>query len=219
LAAHVPAADRRRQLIDAAIAVIANDGLSKATTRRITAHAGVPLAVMHYCFHSKEELLRAVAQEVTERTYPWVERVVTDGGLDVAIRSLIQELWEWLQREPDVQIALIEVLVWSVRNRREAGVDARVYQPTFELLSGRLELAAAKSEERCRLPLREVVQMIVAVVDGLFMQYLATGDRNAVESTLNHLADATISMAGATRDALDAKPVDTRRSRARTGAR
>jgi AcrR family transcriptional regulator len=217
--AHVPAADRRRQLINAAIDLIASEGLAKATTRRITAHADVPLAVMHYCFHSKEELLRAVAQEVIERTYPWVEQVETDGGLDLAIRSVTRELWEWLQREPDVQIALMEVLVWNVRNRQQAGVDARVYQPTFELLAGALEEAAAKSGEHSEVPLREVTRMIVAAVDGLFMQYLATGDRKAVEPTLDRLADAAVSLAGLPPKPLPVKPPVRRPVRARASAR
>lgn len=194
--AHVPAADRRRQLIAAAIDVIARDGLAKATTRRITAHAEVPLAVMHYCFSSKEELLSAVTEEVIMRTYPWLERVDTEHGVEEAIRSVTQELWDWLQREPDVQIALMEVLVWNVRNNQQAGVDAQVYQPTFELLAKSLERAAAASGERTQVPFRDLTPIIVAAVDGLFMQYLATGDRSGVEPTVHGVAEAVVRLAG-----------------------
>jgi AcrR family transcriptional regulator len=192
---HVRAEDRRRKLIDAAIEVIASEGLARATTRRITAQAEVPLAVMHYCFAGKEELLRAVAQEVIERTYPWVGRVETGAGLEAAIRSVTTEVWEWLQREPDVQVALMEVLVWNARNRQRAGVDDRVYQPTFELLAGRLEEAAAASGEVPAVALRDVTRLLVAAVDGLFMQFLATGERAPVEPTLRLLADTAVAVA------------------------
>jgi AcrR family transcriptional regulator len=193
--AHVPAEERRRQLINAAIDVIATDGLAKATTRAITTHANVPLAAMHYCFRSKEDLLKAVAQEVIERTHPWVGRVETGRGLAAAIRSITHELWEWLHRDPNVQIALMEVLVWNARNSQEAAVGDRVYQPTFELLAGALEEAASESGEQAGVPLRDLTRLIVAGVDGAFMQYLATGDRQAIDPTVAQLADTAVSLA------------------------
>ena len=53
----MPASDRRRQFIDAAIQVIAREGVAKATTRRIAAAANAPAAALH-CFSSKDELSR-----------------------------------------------------------------------------------------------------------------------------------------------------------------
>jgi AcrR family transcriptional regulator len=61
---HVPAAERREQLIAAAIAVIAEVGVEGATTRRIAAAADAPLATLHYCFQSKERLLLDVFDRI-----------------------------------------------------------------------------------------------------------------------------------------------------------
>ena len=58
--ARMPLAQRRQQLVDAAIAVLTREGVPKATTRAIVAEADTSLSVFHYCFDSKQELLDAV---------------------------------------------------------------------------------------------------------------------------------------------------------------
>src|SRR3954469_19945780 len=62
--AHVPTEVRRQQLIDAAMAVISREGVDGATTRRIADEAGAPLATLHYCFQTKENLLWATFEHL-----------------------------------------------------------------------------------------------------------------------------------------------------------
>ncbi len=61
---YVSAEQRRRDLIDAAIRVSSEVGLAAASTRAICTEAGVQQSVFHYCFSSKEELLRELTREV-----------------------------------------------------------------------------------------------------------------------------------------------------------
>jgi AcrR family transcriptional regulator len=58
------AEERREQLLDAAVEVIAEQGLNRATTRAITDRAGLALGAFHYVFSSKDELLEAVIHRV-----------------------------------------------------------------------------------------------------------------------------------------------------------
>ena len=51
---------RREALIESAYRVIADHGVEGATTRRICAHAKMPLASFHYAFESRTALLAAV---------------------------------------------------------------------------------------------------------------------------------------------------------------
>ncbi|MFP3394334.1 TetR family transcriptional regulator, partial [Brevibacillus sp. SIMBA_076] len=53
----IPVADRRMALVQAALRLIARDGVAAATTRRIVAEAGMPLASFHYVFSSRDELM------------------------------------------------------------------------------------------------------------------------------------------------------------------
>ncbi|WP_460868757.1 TetR/AcrR family transcriptional regulator [Rhodococcus aerolatus] len=68
MAARVPVAQRREQLVRAAVRVMLRDGVHAATTRAIAAEAGVTLAILHYCFETKTDLLRLAYTTVLEQT-------------------------------------------------------------------------------------------------------------------------------------------------------
>ena len=59
---HVPATVRRLQLIEAAVRLMARDGMDGATLRAIAKEAGAPLATVHYCFTDKDELMSAASE-------------------------------------------------------------------------------------------------------------------------------------------------------------
>ena len=63
----MPVAERREQLVEAALTVASRDGIEAATVRAVAAEAGVSLGVVHYCFQDKDELLRAMAHAITAR--------------------------------------------------------------------------------------------------------------------------------------------------------
>jgi AcrR family transcriptional regulator len=56
--------ERRAELVDATLGILASEGLGAATTRRITEEAGLALGAFHYAFRSKDELLRAVIERL-----------------------------------------------------------------------------------------------------------------------------------------------------------
>ena len=63
---YVKADVRRAQLIAAAREVLERDGMAGATLRAVAAQAGVPLGTVHYIFATKEQLLRAVLEDVID---------------------------------------------------------------------------------------------------------------------------------------------------------
>ena len=48
---------RRRQLVEAAIAVIHEDGFTRATVARIAKYAGISSGMVHHYFKDKDDLL------------------------------------------------------------------------------------------------------------------------------------------------------------------
>ncbi len=54
--AHVSAAERRPQLIKAAIDLMTREGVAAGSTRAIAAELGVAQATVHYTFGTKEDL-------------------------------------------------------------------------------------------------------------------------------------------------------------------
>lgn len=55
-----PTAQRRKQLIEAAIAIIAENGLSGTTTGEVTRRAQLSMGLLHHHFNSKDGLFAAV---------------------------------------------------------------------------------------------------------------------------------------------------------------
>ena len=58
---------RRAELLQAALRVMSRDGIAAGTTRAIVAEAGMPLATFHYCFRSRNELLRELITLLTSQ--------------------------------------------------------------------------------------------------------------------------------------------------------
>ena len=60
--------DRRDRIIDAALEVIARDGVAGTSHRRVAREADVPLGSMTYHFDSMDELLRSAMTRFAEQT-------------------------------------------------------------------------------------------------------------------------------------------------------
>ncbi|CAM4303409.1 TetR family transcriptional regulator [Nocardiopsis rhodophaea] len=55
---------RRAQIIEAAVAVIAEVGFAKASLARIAQHAGISKGVISYHFAGKDELIEQVVEQI-----------------------------------------------------------------------------------------------------------------------------------------------------------
>ncbi|UNU75480.1 TetR/AcrR family transcriptional regulator [Corynebacterium pseudodiphtheriticum] len=64
----IPAEQRRRELTAVAHTVMDRDGAFGLTTRAVAKEAGVPHGSVHYAFHSKDELIRAVVRDDIDRS-------------------------------------------------------------------------------------------------------------------------------------------------------
>src|SRR5690606_24796689 len=140
--AYLPAEERRRSIIDAAVVVIASHGLSGATTRRIAEQAEAPLGALHYCFRNKAELIDLVAERGATMLREAFDGVDPTRGLEATIRDSVSAYWQWVQANLGLQLALLELGMWRIR---QAGEDENVYSmyDAFgtDLLKRNLELA------------------------------------------------------------------------------
>ncbi len=172
--AHLPTDVRRQRFIDAAVVVIARQGVDGATTRRIAEEAGAALATLHYCFHTKENLLWAVFEQLAEGVRDDVENVSTRGqGTGAVASQLLRQAIEWAMACPDANRAQLEIWLWAKRN--DAELATRMYDLFMSTWKGFLGAA--------RIPLSEarlesVAQVVVALVDGLCMQLVSHADHD-----------------------------------------
>ncbi len=113
---HQPVDARREQLVDAAIAVIRDDGVAGATTRAITGRAGLPHGAFHYCFGSKAGLYRALLERELGRTLERVD-LALDEQVDAvgAASAALKAQFDLVRQDPDYQRAMDELTVTAAR--------------------------------------------------------------------------------------------------------
>ena len=87
-----PKAERRQQLIDAAIRCIAQAGLSAVTMQMVTSEAGLSAGIANLHFESKENLLRETLRFVAEEYH--------DGQIEIMEGSRIPDLGCLLYTSP-----------------------------------------------------------------------------------------------------------------------
>jgi AcrR family transcriptional regulator len=173
----VPAEQRRQELIEAAFTVMARDGVAAASTRAITAEAGAPLSAFHYCFRSKQELLRELTTTVVNDMVEEASQALRPGAnLRDAVRDAMRLLWSVTSSHPDQQLVLYELTCLSLRDPALAGLGKWQYECYFEAGARFLEDLAAAAGARWRLPVPVVSRMLVTFIDGLTLGWLP--DRN-----------------------------------------
>lgn len=178
--------ERREQLIDASIAVLARDGIGAATTRRITDEAGLALGAFHYAFTSKDDLLRAVIERFTVRVEQSLREVVLepDSSLDDLAYQIVRGFWRFVEENADLQLAQYEVTIHALRDPAMRPLAESQYERMTEAVEQVLEEHPAVADGPGR---RDVASYLVAVMDGLILYRVVERDEGAAERRLNLL--------------------------------
>ncbi|WP_026204898.1 TetR/AcrR family transcriptional regulator [Actinomycetospora chiangmaiensis] len=187
--ARVSAADRRRQLVEAAFRVIGAEGFAAATTRRICAEAGAPVAAFHYCFASKEELF----VELTEVTVAALRDAQADGvhivgGIGASLRETLRQWWATVEAAPEREVVLTGLTHHAMHEPSLAGVAQRQYDAYHRTAAATLESLAAACGVTWSLPVEQLARMLVVVTDGVTIAYLVDRDSAAARGVLDAFA-------------------------------
>ncbi len=191
-----PAA-RRTALVQAALRVVARDGVAAATTRRIVAEAGMPLASFHYVFASRDELMAelietAVAGEQSDLAPAFDP---APANLREAVRSGLQHYFDGVRADPDREKAMFELTQWALREPGFADLARRQYDRYYDLAERAARDAARLTGREWALPLPEVARLLVTLTDGLTVAWLATRDDAAAAATIDFAAGALAALA------------------------
>ena len=194
--ARMPVDERRTRIIDAAVEILASDGLGGLTTRRIAERANAPLGSLHYCFRNKAELVELVEARGAQLVRAEFESVDPSRGVEATIRDSIAALWRWFQANMGLQMALYEL---AMRKIRLGGDPEKVYamwQPFGrDLLTERLTAALAAEPIELGVTIEEMVRFILHRFDGLAFEFAASRDLAACERQTELLADALVAVA------------------------
>ena len=194
--AYLSADVRRRQIIDAAIEVIATEGLARATTRRIAERADATLGSLNHCFRGKDELMRLVLERGIATMEDAFAGIDPQQGLEPTIRAVVAAYWRWIRDNLGVHLAMMELLMWAIR-RHEPGRNlyADANDPHGGHLVRALLSAAAEADGRApATPVDELARFLIHRCDGLVLEYAESRDEAACERQTELLADALIAL-------------------------
>ncbi|MET9326626.1 TetR/AcrR family transcriptional regulator [Tsukamurella sp. NPDC003166] len=169
--ARIPAAERRVELIDAAVLVIAENGVDGATTRRIADRAGAPLATLHYCFASKELLFGAVYERIAAGYREVLTESDVHGDVATTARGLMRGILEWYVAHPEISSAIFELISWA--QRQDAAKATGIYDQAGDTVRSILSADAAAAGERVdAATIDRLATAIAALSDGFAINWM-----------------------------------------------
>lgn len=193
---HIPAAERRDALVQAALRVVAEGGVTAATTRAIAAEAGMPLASFHYVFDSRDELMAHLVTFVVGQEEAAILPEPIEG---TDLRGIISAgLWRYadlLRADPLREQAMLELTHYALRSADIADLARRQYEHYFALAASALTAAAAHLGLIWERPVDEVARILVALTDGLTISWLVNRDDAALAAVINFAAESVARLA------------------------
>jgi DNA-binding transcriptional regulator YbjK len=185
------ALERRELLVEAALRVIAREGVAAATTRAIVAEAGMPLASFHYVFHSRDELIAELIRYVVDNEAMAAQAALSiDGELRTTIRNGLKAFIDLVASDPLREQAMLELTQYALRTP-ELGESARLqYESYYRAAAGILEAVAGQLGIQWKRPIPEMARILITFTDGLTMGWLVDRDMAATENVIDFAADA-----------------------------
>ncbi|WP_461187742.1 TetR/AcrR family transcriptional regulator [Arthrobacter sp. Z4-13] len=159
-------AERREQIIQTATDVFATEGFEGTAMKRVAELVGVKEATLFHYFRGKQELLTAVLAERDRRSLAATEEKVA--GLPLMVRAA-----ERNRHEP----GLTTLYAVASATANDPHHDShRYFEERFaevvDVLATDIKRRQEAGEARADLPARDLARLVVAVSDGLQLQWL-----------------------------------------------
>lgn len=165
---------RRVVILDAAIDVVGERGLTALTHRATDEAAGLPQGSTTYYFPRKGVLIAAAAERLSERLEEDSDQLrlafaelIADGRRDEALGLVATALTECVEEERRLLLARTEFSLAAARDPSLAVMGTRLTKAAQAPIGFYLRLLGAKHSQ-------EAIETCLAVIDGMMLSY-ATG--------------------------------------------
>jgi DNA-binding transcriptional regulator YbjK len=194
--AHVPAEQRRQQLVAAAFRVVAREGVAAASSRRIANEAKVPAAVVHYCFHSVDELIDALMIVVFEEAASVAAVALrARGAVEDSLQDALRRMWAGYQAEPARHKVVFDLVAYALRRPAAAEIARRHQGRLGDLAERFLTEVAERNHITWREPAAVLGRALISTVDGVLLNWLIDRDDTRTEAALAWLATSLAAQA------------------------
>ena len=163
--------ERRDELADAGLRVLARAGARGLTHRAVDAEAGVPTGTCSNYFRSRNQLLHALAERIYHRIGPSQERLDVLARPEPTMDLLVEYIRYIVERTtgaPELTLALFELRLEASRNRELADILGPTLQEAYRQ-------DVAFSRERGLPGGALEIALLHFAIDGLLLDQLTTG--------------------------------------------
>lgn len=183
--AHPRATDPRRQILEAAAAVLLRHGHSGASLRSIAAEAGLPLGNVQYYFPTKAKLMievwRYVNSESLERLRSSLEKI-SDPAL--LMEKGPAEIWASLKELSGLQLVAYDLLLQAPKDETLKAFLPELFEGYRKVIEEQLDRFERETGMRPRLPRDVVVPLLMNTVLGFGLYYVVTEDDASCDRAL-----------------------------------
>lgn len=189
---------RRRQLMEAAVAVVAEHGMRGLTHRAVDRQAGLPEGSCSSYLRTRSALQRALATFVAARLNADVQelstRLVANAGqLELAVTAIRELFTGWLGT-PALLVAKVELTVEASRDRELAAIFGGWRRDLVQLVEELLD-AVGREHGHAR------AEALVAALDGVLLGALVQPAGEQGDYVRDCLAQLMLPLLGNERDA------------------
>jgi AcrR family transcriptional regulator len=192
----LPVAQRRRQIIEAAVIVALREGIDRMTTRRVAHEAGVAVGVLHYCFGTRDALLREVITHLVEDTSQSMAAVFDAGGnLRSCLNRAIEAFCSAVEANPELHLLTYEMTTWAVRNPEFADLGTWQYDCYYRATEAFFDQLAEVAGITWVIPVSTLARLMVAQNEGVTLAWLIDRDGARARATYAAFADLCADLA------------------------
>jgi AcrR family transcriptional regulator len=166
---------RKQQLLDELIAYLTKHGIADLSLRPMAAAAGTSARLLIFHFGSKEKLLAEVLAEMQTRLQGSFVAMAQAGRKG----PLLRDFWDWALTEPNHAMLrlLYQLHMLAMQSPKTYGRYLKGNSLNWLAL---IQEALPKEQRDPRF-----ATLLGAVFDGLFIEYMSSGDRRRTTETLD----------------------------------
>lgn len=197
----LPAAERRKQLIAAAIRVATAEGIDATTTRRVAKEAGVTVGVVHYCFGSKDHLFREVIKKIVNDLLQRAVDTLRPGSeLRDSLEQAADAMWSAIEADPEAHLLTYELTTFTVRQPGFSDLGRWQYQCYFAAMKKFFIAVADLTSTTWVIPVATLARMMVNLNEGITLAWLVDRDSEQARAVYSVFCDQLVEMARPVRE-------------------
>lgn len=168
----------KSEMLDAALGYFVAHGLATSSLRPMASAMGTSARMLLFHFESKEGLIRAVLEELHARLRASFLREIGRKEHD-DLRAPIRRFWDWatVRKNSEHLRLLYEMQVMAAQSPQEYARYLKGFSSDWQTLALSVLTESVRS--------RAMATLCIAVFDGLFLEFMLTGDRKRLGEALD----------------------------------